>query len=159
MKKSTIFLLVLVYVASFLIVGIFGISVKSYDSTYYVEKVNVEVAATQVVEGVDPKVIRTVQEEDNIRHYRTVVMFNYVEKTEEDSAGTVVRLKASVHPTNATDPGLRFEANEISDVATVTQEDNKIYFNIAFKQKGSFKFDICATDGYGAITTVQLMYF
>lgn len=159
MKKSTIFLLVLVYIASFLIVGIFGISVKSYNSTYYVEKVNIEVAPTQV-SGVNPTIPKgLIADENELRHYTCTVRYNYVEKDTNGDIKCVVRLKASVYPTNATTSTLRLQADETSDVATVTQEDNNVYFNVSFKIKGSFSFDVYATDGYGAYTTVKLMYY
>jgi len=156
MKKSTILLLVLVYLASFLIVGIFGISVKSYDPTYNVEKVNIEVAANQV-EGVSPEVTKFKSVENEDRHYTCVVRYNYVERSLDGKINCVVRLKASVYPTNATVKTLRLQTAEYSDVAEVIQEDN-VYFNISFKIKDAYTFDIYATDGYQAYTTVKLMY-
>ena len=156
MKKSTIFLLVIVYIASFLIVGIFGISVKSYDSTYYVEKVNIELPESQV-EGVNPIISKFEADATIKRHNTCVIRFNYFEKEDENDIGCVVRIKAAVYPTNATTTELRLQAPEVSDVAEITQEDN-VYFNVSFKVKASYKFNIYSTDGYGAYTTVQLMY-
>ena len=157
MKKSTIFLLALVYIASFLIVGIFGINIKNYDSIAYIDRINIEIAATQVAK-VNPTIPNGMKvEEDEVRHCSCLVRYYYVEKTTDGQIQTIVRVKAAPYPTNATTTELRFVANEQSDVATVTQEDN-YYFNVSFKIKGSFKFDVYSTDGYGAHTTVKFMY-
>lgn len=157
MKKSTIFLLALVYIASFLIVGIFGIAVQSYDAVYYVEKVNIEIAPNQL-SGVNPKITKNMDPDTTARHYKCTVRYNYVEKASNGDIQCVVRLKAVPYPANATTSELKYVTPETSDVATVTQEEN-IYFNIAFKIKGAYKFKICSTDGYDAETTVQLMYY
>ena len=157
MKKSTIFLLALVYIASFLIVGIFGIAVQSYDALYYVEKVSIEIAPNQLA-GVNPKITKDMEPEKEARHYSTVVRYNYIEKDSNGNIQCVVRLKAVPYPANATTTTFKYEAPEVSDVATLTQEEN-VYFNIAFKSKGAYKFKVSATDGYEATTTVTLMYY
>lgn len=157
MKKSTIFLLALVYIASFLIVGIFGIAVQSYDALYYVEKVNIEIAPNQL-SGVNPKITKNMEPDEQARQYKTLIRYNYIEKDSNGNIQCVVRLKGVPYPANATTSELKYEIPEISDVATVTQEEN-VYFNVAFKSKGAFKFKICSTDGYEAQTTVTLMYY
>ena len=157
MKKSTIFLLALVYIASFLIVGIFGIAVQSYDAIYYVEKVNIEIAPNQLP-GVDPKISKDMEPEKEARHYSSVVRYRYIEKDSDGNIQCVVRLKAVAYPANATTTIFKYEAPEVSDTADITQEDN-VYFNIAFKRKGAYKFKVSATDGYEATTTVTLMYY
>lgn len=156
MKKSTIFLLVLVYIASFLIVGLFGISVKSYDSIQYIESILIEIPTTQV-ENVTPTIGKEVKDDNIDRHMIYTIRFNYIEKDLDGKINTVVRLKASPYPSNSTTTGLRLQVPEESSVASVTQEDN-FYFNVSFFEEEAYSFDIYATDGYGAYTTVKLMY-
>lgn len=160
MKKSTIFLLALVYIISFLVVGIFGISVRSFDAVSYADMVKVEVAATQLAD-VNPTIPKgMVADENEERHYTCLIRYNYIEKSVDGEIKCVVRLKATAlsNMSLASNQELRMEKNEEASVADVTQEDNA-YFNVSFNKKGSYTFAIYSTDGYGAYTTVKLMYY
>ena len=125
------------------------------NSPVYIERIDVEVDSTQVpdVNPTIPKGMKAIEEKRN--SYSCTVRYNYVEKS-NDEIKTIIRLKASLVPNNPTNSELEYHVFE-NDIATVTQEDN-IYFNVAFKSKGAFKFTICSTDGYEAQTTITLMY-
>ena len=94
MKKSTILLLVVVYILSFFIIGLLGNSVRSYDPVYEPES----------IELVDPDgktdLTRDVEKDGEIIDY-WFVYHGYV-------AGSVVRIKASVKPDNSTYPNVTF---------------------------------------------------
>ena len=126
------------------------------NSAVYIQRIDVEVDSTQVpdVNPTIPKGMKAIEEKKN--SYSCTVRYNYVEKS-NDEIKTIIRLKASLVPDNPTISELKYLVYE-NDVATVTQEDN-IYFNVAFNDKGAYKFVIYSTDGYEANTTVTLMYY
>ncbi|MBQ7602723.1 MAG: hypothetical protein IJU58_01050 [Clostridia bacterium] len=73
MKKSIIITILLVYLASIIIVGFFGISVKVYDVVKYVQSIEMS------VEGSDPETFTWVDttKEDSNHTYTLTVHFNH----------------------------------------------------------------------------------
>ena len=98
MKKSTILLLVVVYIISFFIIGLLGNSVRSYDPVYEPESIElVEPDGKTFLSNDDGRPI-TVDGKDY--HYWFVYQ-GYV-------TGSVVRIKANVKPDNSTYPNVSF---------------------------------------------------
>ena len=94
MKKSTILLLVIVYVLSFLVIGLLGQAVRAYDPVIYPESLEI----TEVDN------IATVQKDVSFgtrKYDYYFVIRNYQE-------GTAVRLKAVVKPENTSYPNVDF---------------------------------------------------
>ena len=124
----------------------------------YVDRINIELDELQYT-NVDPSIPKGMKFEGEERgYYSCIVRYNYIEKSSDGQINTVVKLKACPYPANSTITELRFVVGEqYDDIATVTQKDN-LYFSVSFKEKGAFNFYIYSTDGYGARTTVKLMY-
>ena len=128
----------------------------------YVDRINIELDELQYT-NVNPSIPKGMKFEGKERgYYSCNVRYNYIEKSSDGQINTVVKLKACLFPTSITYPitetELRFTVWEpYIDTATVTQKDN-FYFSVSFNEKGPFNFDIYSTDGYGARTTVKLMY-
>ena len=98
MKKSTVLLLVVVYIISFFIIGLLGNSVRSYDPVYEPESIElVEPDGKTFLSNDDGQPI-TVDDKDY--HYWFVYQ-GYV-------TGSVVRIKANVKPDNSTYPNVSF---------------------------------------------------
>lgn len=84
MKKSIIITILLVYLASIIIVGFFGISVKVYDVVKYVQSIEMS------VEGSDPETYEWSEDENKKHHYELIVHFaNAVEGPIVDNEGNV----------------------------------------------------------------------
>lgn len=97
MKKSTILLLVIVYVLSFLVIGLLGQAVRAYNPTVYPESM-------------------TVVEPDNISEVHTDVrdkdtgefLYDYYFVVRDYKEGMSLRLKAEVKPDNTSFPYVDF---------------------------------------------------
>ena len=94
MKKSTILLLVIVYVLSFLIIGLLGQAVRAYDPVIYPE--SMEVVEVDNIATVQRDVIFGTKKYD----------YYFVVRNYKD--GTAVRLKAVVKPDNTSYPNVDF---------------------------------------------------
>ena len=83
MKKSTILLLVVVYILSFFIVGLLGHSIRNYDPV------------------VEPTSIEIVDTDNKMEMYQKRGVFDYYFIYRGYTEGTEVRLKAVVKPDNS----------------------------------------------------------
>lgn len=147
MKKSTIFLVVLTYIISFLVVGLFGISVRNYDSKVYVSKIVVSAPAQEC------DIVRKTDESGDIPNY----LF-YTPYTQEE---VTIKLKASVEPAEATISDLKVIYDHSVKKYTVTQDDN-IYFYVNVKGNtpsgvGYAEFTIETNDGEKKQTKVSVI--
>lgn len=126
MKKSTIFLLILVYIVSFIIVGLFGIQTRAYDELIYVEGIN----------------LKAVNSENVTEKYDTEEkMYKFFAYYEE---GLVIQLKAEVLPANTTYTEVK--VNVDTDLATF-EVIEKVFINITVLEAGPIEFDVLSTDG------------
>ena len=89
MKKSTIFLIILVYIVSFIIVGLFGIQTRAYDEIIYVESISLKVVSGPIVN-------EKYEEERNLYTFYTYY--------DDD---LTIQLKAEVLPANATNKAVK----------------------------------------------------
>ncbi len=133
MKKSTILLVVLVYIVSFLVVGLFGISIKGYNKDIYVDEIKI-VVPTQ--EGIDIQ--------DVTDYTKTKKDYKFIVTYKEDM---IVQLKAEVYPTNTTFPNINVVYDEEQTAFAVDIVD-QFYLNITFQGAGTVaKFSVESTDG------------
>ena len=94
MKKSTILLLVVVYIASFFIIGLLGHSIRSYDP----------VVEPESIELIDPNSI--VDVERNVKNGNEV--FDYYFRYWNYKEGETLTIKAVVKPDNTSYPNVDF---------------------------------------------------
>lgn len=83
MKKSTILLLVVVYILSFFIVGLLGHSIRNYDPT------------------VEPESIEIIDTDNKMKMYQKRGVYDYYFVYNGYTADTEIRLKAVVKPDNS----------------------------------------------------------
>ena len=119
MKKSTILLLVVVYVLSFFIIGLLGNSVRSYDPVY------------------EPEAIELVDVEEKMTLKNDITkdgeLYNYWYVYRGYTMGSVVRIKANVKPDNSTYPYVTFvkDAQNTSFVMETHATNENIEENFA----------------------------
>lgn len=123
MKKSTILLLVVVYILSFFVIGLLGNSVRSYDPVYEPESIELS--------EIDGKLTLTnpdgpFTDADGYTWDYWYVYHKYVN-------GSVVRINASVKPDNSTYPYVSFVKDaQNTDYSLDSHEtDENIEENIA----------------------------
>ena len=101
MKKSTILLLAVVYIVSFLIIGLLGHSIRRYDPEVYPES----------IELIDPdeKTKRTIDAKDPETGEK---LYDYYFLFKNYHNSDSIRIKALVKPENTTYPGVIFSKDE-----------------------------------------------
>lgn len=138
MKKSTIFLLILVYIVSFIIVGLFGIQTRAYDEIIYVESITLKaVSGANVTEKYDEK--------RNLFTFLTYYDDNLV-----------IQLKAEVLPANS--PYQAVKISQDTELATFEVVEN-VFINITICEGGygSIEFDVVSTDGKDLAAHAKLL--
>lgn len=130
MKKSTIFLLVLVYIVSFIIVGLFGIQVRAHDQIIYVDSITLR--------AVDEVNVHTVYDEEN----KIYKFWTYYPENENRK----VQFVTEVLPANATNRDVQviFDSPNVREVK-VENEFIDIYLNEG--GIGTIDFSVVSTDG------------
>lgn len=127
MKKSTIILLILIYVASIVFVGFFGMKMMTYNETIYVDKV--ECINEDMKDSSD---------------YKYVVL-NYVD-------GLVYQLLWKVEPETATTKAVEFVYDTESTIASVNH-----FGAVSFQSKGTITIQIRSTDGTNKNIKVKII--
>lgn len=105
MKKSTILLLVLVYIVSFFVIGLLGHSIRNYDPEIYPESIEI----------IDPD-NRTTVSKDTTDPDTGELLYNYYFVYKNYKSGDSVRIKANIKPDNCTYPDVKF-TKDISDTS------------------------------------------
>lgn len=107
MKKSTILLLVVVYILSFFIIGLLGHSIRSYDPTIL------------------PESVELVDVDNRMAVYKDYREFNYYFVCRSYVEGTKIRLKANVKPDDTSYKDVRFfKDDSTTDFNLLTYETN-----------------------------------
>ena len=122
MKKSTILLLVVVYVLSFFLIGLLGSSIKAYDPEIYPESIEV----------IDPDNKTTAS--TDVRDRKTgALLYDYYFVLTNYRNGDSVRIKAIVKPDKCTYPNVGFVKDKTNTTFNLdTIENNpKIEQNFA----------------------------
>jgi len=129
MKKSTIFLVLLVYIASFIVVGLLGIQVRAHNEIIYVEDIKLAPV------NPDAFIVNEYSEEKERYEFWT-----YYEE------GMILQFKASVYPANVTNSAVKVTCG--STVADVYVTDN-CFVNVVLKEEDTvtINFDVISTDG------------
>ena len=107
MKKSTILLLVIVYVVSFFIVGLLGHAIRNYDPT------------------IEPESVEIVDTDNKTQMYKNRAGYDYYFIYRGYKKNTEVRLKAIVKPDNTSYKEVSFfKDSEATDFNLQTHETN-----------------------------------
>jgi hypothetical protein len=107
MKKSTILLLVVVYVLSFFVVGLLGHSIRNYDPT------------------IEPEKVEIIDTDNKMEVYRNSGVYDYYFIYRGYTINTEVRLKAVVKPDNTSYRNVAFFKDiESTNFNLYTHESN-----------------------------------
>ena len=116
MKKSTILLLVVVYIISFFLIGLLGHSIRSYNPEIYPESIEV----------IDPDNKTTISKDVKDRKTGALLYHYYFVLTNYRN-GDSVRIKATIKPDKCTYPNVDFikdESNTTFNLTTISTNPN-----------------------------------
>jgi uncharacterized protein YkuJ len=146
MKKTTLILIGIIYIASIIIVSIFGLNAIVYKNNVPVNKVEISV----------------VDEQDYVYMYEKygtkIVQVEYIgEGNAETLEGTVVQLVVRVYPDNATNKEVKymFDRESVPFVTMHTIDDRETGA-IIISGIGSFEMRVYSTDGTNVYDTVWI---
>ena len=119
MKKSTIIILVVVYIVSFFLVGLLGQAIRAYDPVVYPESIVL----------VEPDGVATEHRDVTYGDKK----FDYYYVVNPYQMGMSVRIKATVKPDNTSFPTVSFIKDEqnTSFILNTSAEDSSIETNYA----------------------------
>lgn len=140
MKKSTIILVAIVFIASVFIVGVLGLQSVPYNEIVYVEKITP--TAVTLSDGSTAKIYKDAEAENEY----------YVRVTY--SEGLVVIIDYEITPNDATNRRLHVDIEnfDIEPAAELTD------LGVRFLRKGTVKLTYSATDSGSAPTMVFYIY-
>ena len=146
MKKTTLILIGIIYIASIIIVSIFGLNAVMYEVNVPVNKVEITV----------------IDEQDYVYMYEKygtkIVQVEYIgEGNAETLEGTVVQLVVRVYPDNATNKEVKymFDRDAVPFVTMHTIDDRETGA-IIISGIGSFEMRVYSTDGTNVYDTVWI---
>lgn len=147
MKKSTLILILIIYIASIPIINLFGMNVKLYN-----EKVNV--AGIECLNKTDEKC--EVTENDN---GKKILKVKFTEKADtsdpNELKGTMLQLEWRVAPDNATQKDVQFEYDKTNERVEFYKDKNGNETGlIFFYAKTMVDVKIKSTDGTKVYTEV-----
>lgn len=146
MKKSTIILIAIVYVASIVIVSIFGLKAKIYAEVIPVTAIECQNTTTKdaVVEDYDGKTVISAQlKSDNL---------DYIETEDGDIvSGTMIEIKYRVLPDNASNKKVKYVYNEKYNSRVKFAKGAPV---VLFTGTGIFTIKVMATDGTQKYTEI-----
>ena len=145
MKKSTIILIAIVYIASIVVISVLGLKAKIYDEIFSVTSIEClnETDDTAFVEEYNGKKVINVQ---------------YIgEGNMETLEGTMVQLVYRVLPDNATNKKVKFIYNEtLTRIHFVKDDKGNDLGLVMFTGTGIFNIRIMATDGSQVYTDIVI---
>lgn len=137
MKKSTLIVIALIYVASIVIISVFGLRAMVFDEVIPVTKI-------ECLNETDEKTTVKVDSKG-----KKLITIDYTEPGDEVTlTGTMVQLSWRVLPDNATTKDVRFVYNtELTRVKFVKNDEGKELGLILFTGKVKLDVQIVSTDG------------
>jgi hypothetical protein len=145
MKKSTILIVVLVYIVSFIIVGFFGIATKGYNPIVYIDDIQIR----------DPDMgAKLVEHEVS----KTVADYYYTLRYEE---GVTARLEARLLPDKNSFPEVNYYYDEDNGLYSIEKQEGH-YFIISFNpiSEGEYTmadFKVISTDGKNLTKSIKIL--
>ena len=143
MKKTTMILIGIIYVASIVIISIFGLKSVVYNEVIPVTEIT-------CLNETDEKT------EVSVQNGQKIIKIKYTEPGDEETlTGTMVQLSWRTLPDNASNKDVKFVYNTSQDVATfIKDEQGKELGLILFTGKVMLNIKIMATDGSKVYTDV-----
>jgi len=134
MKKSVIIMILIIYVASIVFIGFFGMKIASYNETLYVD--HIECTNEEAVQYTGFK----------------YVIIDYATILEGDMNTNVFQLQWKVYPENATYRNVNFVYDENTTVGYITKIGT-----VVFNKKGTITIYITSTDGQNIREIVKIV--
>lgn len=145
MKKTSLILIAIIYIASIVMISVFGMSTVVYNEV-------IPVTSIECINQTDNK--STVIEKDGIKQIK--IKFTEAGNA-EDLSGTLLQLEWRVLPDNATNKSVKFIYNKNrTDVEFATDEAGNELGLLLFKKKTFLTLRIMATDGTGVYTDIEI---
>ena len=152
MKKSTILLLIVVYIAAFFIVGLIGISLRSHYEINYVSEIIVEKMEGQPnleLNRLEREEIVSKDDPDHARYNNSYVCdVDYVKDL-------VLKFKVSVKPDNSTYSTFSIDNLPKESIATIVKNVDSTVFVYVHKPL-TFSFEFTSADGNNLVSKVQV---
>ena len=149
MKKSTILIVALIYIVSFIVVGFFGVAIRGYDKVNYVDYIELKVPE----QGVEYKDLTNYEVEPLHREYDYQMKFVNVE-----GDGMLFILQAQVYPTNSTYKKIDLNYEQKDSFFTL-EIQNDYYIHVHIKKKANIKFKVQSTDGKKLEVPVDILAY
>ena len=138
MKKSTILILVVVYVIAFFIVGLMGMQLRAHYEVNYVNEIRITPFEESGLVERAPVTTEKYGKEDDPEHLRIVHEYSYKVKY---TSGLVLKFNVEVIPDNSTYRDFKFSYPENSPCTFTKNEDSTIFVT-EIKKYGSFKTEL-----------------
>ncbi len=144
MKKSTLIIILIIYIASIAVINFFGMTAKVYNEIINVTKV-------ECINETNDRVEVKINSEG-----KKILKVKYEEPAnEENLTGTMLQLAWHVYPDNATKKDVQFVFNRNNDhVKFYKDEKGRETGLILFTGKAMLDVKIMSTDGTKTYTTV-----
>lgn len=151
MKKSTILLLLVVYVVSFFLVGLLGVSIRSNYILNYVNEITVELMEDQpnIRETKHERVDLTENADEEHKRYENT--YNFFTRYQEN---LIVKFRVKVLPVKSTYSNFTFTTKEDEYIEYEIKDETLIY--ITYKARGTTMFTLESQDGNKTQTTVTV---
>ncbi len=138
MKKSTLIIIGVIYIASIVIISVFGLVPKIYRKVYPVTKI-------ECLNETDEKTIVR----KNGDEFTIIVKFTEPANA-NDMSGTILQLRWRVYPDNATDNNVQFIYDKTrKNFQFVQDESGRELGTVLFFAPATFNLTILAADGSG----------
>ena len=143
MKKSVIIAILVIYLGSIVLVNFFGLKVKNFEGTKYVENITCAV----VHRGDDDKEVKVVEDPTNPQvkwHIFDFIPGSYsVDELEENP--NVVQIDFHVYPENADNRKVRLVYDEATAASVCVINENNM--TVVFLQPMGITIEVVAADG------------
>ncbi|MGN0961664.1 MAG: hypothetical protein ACI4PF_05670 [Christensenellales bacterium] len=143
MKKSTLILIMIIYVASIVVINFFGLNVKVYDEV-------INVTGLECINETDEKA-NVVINDKGIKEIR----IKFSEPANIDTkTGTMYQLKTRVYPDNADNKNLKYVYAEHKNVEFYKDGSGRETGLVLFYGTARLEVKIMSTDGQNIYTTI-----
>ncbi len=142
MKKSVILVIAVVYLVSIILVGFYGINVKVYNETTYVEYIDCLTEGYTPYDPNNPDELAFIEEGKD-----GYISYKYTE-------GLVVNLKCVARPDDATNKKLKYTTSDTN--VTISDIKNDGTVDITFNSSGAAIITVTAEDGRDATLIIVI---
>lgn len=147
MKKSTILMLVVIYIVAFFVVGLLGVSIRSHYQVNYVEQLLIKpLEETEKILQEDVEngghSVEEIKNEEDVDHVRYNRIYTYRTVYQAD---LVLKFKVQVMPENSTYNQFETAYTQKASLFTVdVNDDSTVYIHV--KKRGVINIKFLSTD-------------